>query len=143
MKAKKLIILCDESMGEGVSGPYKTVNDAQIIQPELAPGPVKVWYSKELMHPFDIEKGWSINSPEELKKTHILLGSIKGTDPDTIYDVLQGENWSPDGQARELIRNLDLEHTSMSIGDCIEYPDGKVLMVGGIGFQNPITGEAE
>jgi hypothetical protein len=33
---------------------------------------------------------------------------------------LQGEFWSPGGEARMLIERLGLEHTSMAVGDVIQ-----------------------
>lgn len=46
---------------------------------------------------------------------------------------MQGENWSPNGEAKELIRPLGLKHTSMSVGDIIS--DGEnYWMVAPVGF---------
>jgi len=33
---------------------------------------------------------------------------------------MQGEIWSPNGEARPLIESLGLSHTSMSVGDVFE-----------------------
>jgi hypothetical protein len=38
--------------------------------------------------------------------------------------MMQGEIWSPQGEAREYIRSLGLKHTSMSAGDMVEDPEG-------------------
>lgn len=52
-----------------------------------------------------------------------------------IYDWYQGENWSPNGEARPLIAGLQLEHTSMSVGDVIELcRDNRFWMVADYGF---------
>lgn len=39
------------------------------------------------------------------------------------YRQMQGENWSPQGQARSLLRRRAVFHTSMSIGDVVVLPD--------------------
>jgi hypothetical protein len=41
-------------------------------------------------------------------------------DLDDAYYMMQGEIWSPNGEARFLIKCLGLSHTSMSVGDFIE-----------------------
>lgn len=54
-----------------------------------------------------------------------------------IWILMQGDNWSPNGEARNLIRKLGLKHTSMSIGDLIEDTNtGIFYEVAGIGFNN-------
>lgn len=40
-------------------------------------------------------------------------------DLDDVYSKMQGERWSPNGEARPLIEALGLTHTSMSAGDVI------------------------
>jgi len=36
-----------------------------------------------------------------------------------VYCEMQAENWSPNGEARELIKSLGLSHTSMMLGDIV------------------------
>lgn len=36
-----------------------------------------------------------------------------------VFERMQCENWSPNGEAKEVIRALNLHHTSMSAGDVI------------------------
>ncbi len=36
-----------------------------------------------------------------------------------VFTQMQGERWSPNGEARDYIQSLDLDHTSMSTGDVI------------------------
>jgi hypothetical protein len=43
--------------------------------------------------------------------------------------MMQGEQWSPNGEARELIRSLGLSHASMSIGDVVEDEHGHFYAV--------------
>lgn len=75
-----------------------------------------------------------------LDKTHSLLGSgDENLDPDDFFCRLQGERWSPNGEANPLIRAQGLAHTSMSVGDLIIYPmnnsnQRKVMVVANAGF---------
>jgi len=60
---------------------------------------------------------------KNLKKTHVLLGSVKGTNKEKLFDPLQGEKWSPNGEAYDLIDQSGTMHTSMTVGDIIEIQD--------------------
>jgi hypothetical protein len=79
-----------------------------------------VWYAKEHVgqEQFDVT-AWNI------KETHRPLAVVEANNIDDVYNRMQGENWSPNGEARELILALGLTHTSMSVGDVVqefEYP---------------------
>lgn len=105
---------------------YTSLND---VYPK---GSTKIWYTKGYFNPFGREK--DNITPKSMKKTHILLGSIAETDLDKIFSMMQGERWSPNGEARNLILDLGLTHTSMSVGDIIQV--GKVIyLVDTIGFK--------
>lgn len=97
-------------------------------------GDVEVWYAKLQHHwdaPFEqipIELG-------DLSKTHILLGTTVLPENgglltplllELLWEQLQGENWSPKGEARVFIRHKGLHHTSMSVGDlfCLRNQEG-------------------
>jgi hypothetical protein len=56
----------------------------------------------------------------ELEKTHVFLCETEARDLDHVFYNMQGEIWSPNGEARELIQSKGLRHTSMSVGDVIE-----------------------
>ena len=119
--------------------PYKTLNDAAVVAPGLQQGPTKIWYYRP-EHARDLGLGveWCrqhgrLPDPRDLQRTHGLLGSIKATDPDQIYRMLQGEVWSPAGESRQLIKSLHLTHTSMSVGDVVEI-GSKVMMIDNDGF---------
>jgi hypothetical protein len=122
---------------------YKSINDAVIRYPNLKGlelGSTKIWYWKS-PHGKDLLMGadWLINrarlpSKQTLENTHSLLGEIKETNPDIIFKMFQGENWSSEGEATKLIQSKGVEHTSMSVGDIIELADGKLLMVNLEGF---------
>jgi len=112
---------------------YKSLNDASIQSSIFKKGQTKIWYVKD---------SWAIRLimfEKKLNKalvptTHILLGEIAGTDLEEIFQMLQGENWSPEGEARELIKNKELNHTSMLVGDVIQI--GEVFyLVDEVGFK--------
>lgn len=68
--------------------------------------------------------------------THVHLLNLQAKNLDDVYFKMQGEIWSPNGEARELIRSKDLRHTSMSIGDVIYDPtEDKMHQVDVIGFK--------
>lgn len=53
-----------------------------------------------------------------------------------VFFAMQADNWSPNGEARDLIASLDLGHTSMSIGDVIVDEAGVAHLVAFVGFKN-------
>ena len=53
-----------------------------------------------------------------------------------VFERMQGEIWSPNGEAREVIRALELCHTSMSAGDVIfDAAKEEYYQVGILGFK--------
>lgn len=77
-----------------------------------------VYYSR------DFEK--SVIGTQELSKkdildevTHVNLKCCVADNIDDVFVKMQGENWSPNGEAYDLIVSKDLEHTSMSVGDVV------------------------
>lgn len=68
--------------------------------------------------------------------THIELGEVKAEDANALFFYMQGENWSPNGEARELIRSKGLQHTSMSVGDAfLDHSTNEMFMVDRFGFK--------
>jgi hypothetical protein len=57
---------------------------------------------------------------EDLARTHVFLCEIEADSLEQAWWAMQGENWSPNGEARELIQARGLCHTSMSVGDVIQ-----------------------
>jgi hypothetical protein len=116
---------------------YKTLNDAAQIDPIFEAGNTKIWYANDDHH---IARGLRCgdrpaNLIANLKETHVLIGTIKGSaNLDDIFEMMQGENYSPEGQARNLIQQSGTYHTSMSVGDIIENENGIFYLVSGIGF---------
>lgn len=82
--------------------------------------------------------GEKLPNPDRLRDTHVhLIDYVPRPSPhplETIFCELQGEVWSPNGEARDMIRSKGLAHTSMSVGDVIVDPDGVVHVVKMMGF---------
>jgi hypothetical protein len=90
----------------------------------------KVWYAKE---PTFRSRNlyWM-----DLAKTHTPLIEIEASDLENVYCRMQAENWSPNGESREMIKSLGLHHTSMSVGDVVEdLEDGAYHQVMSCGFE--------
>ena len=120
---------------------YKDIHDAAVYYDhlaDLAPGSTKIWYAittRDLGMGYEwCKKQGCLPDPKNLKKTHALIGSVKGTDKERLFHLLQGEMWSPQGEARDIIKKSGSSHTSMSVGDVIEV-GGKAFMVDQSGFQ--------
>jgi hypothetical protein len=77
---------------------------------------------------------------DNLVETHVFLIEIEAESLEGVYRSMQAEVWSPGGQANDLVRAKGLHHTSMSIGDVIEAPDGKFHEVAWIGFNEIVRG---
>lgn len=108
---------------------YRTLNDAP--QDELKPGTTQIWYQKPIKERmFTTEE----IDPDNLRATHTLLGTVACTDPDKLFAIMQGDTWSPNGEARDLIEQLGLKHTSMSVGDVVVI-GYQVLVCAEVGFK--------
>lgn len=77
-----------------------------------------------------------------LSETHIHLIDVELDDLEEIFHYMQGENWSPHGEARELIEAKGLAHTSMSVGDII-VQGNKAFIVDNAGFKELPGGSSE
>lgn len=74
----------------------------------------------------------SIKSRIKLNQTHRPIAQFHIGDKlhdiemsvcEKVFNWMQGENWSPNGEARTLISKMGLHHTSMSCGDMIQIGD--------------------
>jgi hypothetical protein len=89
--------------------------------------------------------------PADLDKTHVFLinRTVEADTPDDAreeaYRVQQGEVWSADGEARPLIQQKGLHHTSMSVGDVLVDDSGDVYEVQSFGFGKlgPVKGVSD
>lgn len=130
-------------------GDYRTLADAAEVtgDPRYGGRGAKVWYYKrEYSRDITMGHDWlSKNMPElipssvqDLKETHVLLGEVGEGNPEDVYQMMQGIIWSPDGQANSLIRSKKLTHTSMNMGDVIQFGN-QLYMVDRAGFERVAT----
>jgi hypothetical protein len=112
---------------------YNSLND---VYPS---GGTEIWYWKEdfardaMMGAKFMAKQGVMPTPDSVPNNYVLIGKIRETNPDKIFHMMQGEIWSPEGQARNMIRASGTGHTSMSVGDII-HVGNKWLMVDRYGF---------
>lgn len=112
---------------------YSSLND---VYPA---GETEIWYWKEdfardaMMGSKFMTKQGVMPTPDTVPDNYVLIGKIRETNPDKIFHMMQGEIWSPEGQARDLISQSGTGHTSMSVGDII-HVGNKWLMVDRYGF---------
>lgn len=126
----------NESLEEGDRDPAGQYSDLSDV---YEPGPTEIWYWKQdagrdmMMGKNFLLKHGRMPDPSNLEATHVKIGSVKETNPEKIFHMMQGEIWSPEGQARNMIRSSDTGHTSMSVGDIVVV-GGKAMMVDRFGF---------
>jgi hypothetical protein len=70
----------------------------------------------------------------DLAATHVKVRSVEADNLEAVFAGMQGEVWSPNGEARGLIRSLGLQHTSMSVGDIATDETGAAHIVDRFGF---------
>jgi tRNA A-37 threonylcarbamoyl transferase component Bud32 len=120
---------------------YKSLSDATVQKgcEGLDVGRTEIWYMKREafrkwnMGPLFADAPLPTPTTTDLSKDHVLLGWIKEKQLGPIFEMLQGEMWSPGGEANSFIRSKGTAHTSMSVGDIIVV-GGKGWMVDGSGF---------
>ena len=123
---------------------------ASNIDPRFGAGHTVVWYMRPeffrdgIMGPDFLTGQNKLPKVNDLGKTHKPVGCVDvritdekvQEDLDVVFGLMQGESWSPNGEARALIQSLGLQHTSMSVGDIIQRStDGACYMVEGCGFR--------
>lgn len=102
-------------------------------------GSVGVWYARAAVHR-DLYAGLAAArkcghhiTRATLAQTHVHLGNIEAEDSDTAFAMMSGDYWSPKGEANEWLVSLDVDHTSMVVGDVLDFR-GKLLFVELEGF---------
>lgn len=123
---------------------YAKLTDCQFFKPGTD---IEVWYMRtEAFRDLccgSIGDGFKTFDPDNLGKTHILLGAVAEEDSvlgirdqilENLFRNLQGEIWSPEGEANELIESKGLAHTSMCVGDMVRFKDGKMYLVDNSGW---------
>jgi len=117
--SRKEKVVITNSVGQKIEGmvlKYSTLNDANLYSPCYSEGETEIWYMKQF-NPL------CTYSKANLEKTHVLLGKINESNLETIFCKMQGENWSPNGEAFGLILSKGLKHTSMTAGDVVKIKD--------------------
>ena len=87
----------------------------------------KVWYYKHFDYTVPMIQEW-------VKVKEVVAEGLED-----VFMMMQAEEWSPNGEARPLIRSLGLTHTSMSVGDFIEDNQGKFYRVNSCGFSQAMN----
>jgi hypothetical protein len=64
-----------------------------------------------------------------MSSEYVFVGTQFANNKNEVYSNMQGDNWSPRGEARKLIKAVGLSHTSMSVGDVIVDSHGAVFEV--------------
>ena len=80
-----------------------------------------------------------VPDPKALGVTHTYVKMLEAESLDDVFHKMQGEVWSPNGEARSLMEYLGLNHTSMCVGDVVVSEDGIAHMVDVFGFK-PLNG---
>jgi len=83
----------------------------------------KVWY----------KKFWDRSEAET--QEWAFVKEIEAKSLEDVFHRMQGENWSPNGEARNLLSSLGIQHTSMSVGDFIENRYGQFYRVEPYSFE--------
>lgn len=118
---------------------YQTLRDAADVTGDrrYGKGVAEIWYCRYrdfAMGPdVALRKGLALPTIETLESTHVYVGVVGSTNSKEIFHMMQGEIWSPNGEARSMIARLGLKHTSMSVGDIILIR-GMMFMVDMQGF---------
>ena len=113
---------------------YRTINDV------YDSGNTEIWYMKPSFYRDGgmgvdwLEKKGLMPDPWDLDKTHVFLGRIGEKNLKNIFKMMQGEFWSPNGEAKDVISRKGLHHTSMTTGDIV-IAGGKVYIVDRYGFK--------
>lgn len=92
-----------------------------------------IWYSVDVTP----KRHWG-DKPrakrEALEQTHAPVAFVDGGNLEDVYAIMQGEKWSPNGEARDIISTSNTWHTSMSVGDVIVNEAGDAWEVADFGF---------
>jgi hypothetical protein len=78
--------------------------------------------------------------PTNLTRSHVFLKLIEADNLEEVYFRMQGENWSPTGEARRLTAGKGLRHISMSVGDiAVEHHSRVAYIVDRMGFLGKVA----
>lgn len=122
--------------------PRPTCRQFKSFNPDAFPGGhTEIWYWKQefgreaLWGAKLLGKSGKMPTAATIRETHIKLGTVAECHAlEHIFHMLQAEEWSPNGEAWDLIEASGAGHTSMSVGDVIRLPEGAWHMVDTFGF---------
>ena len=91
----------------------------------------QIWYMRR-----SFIRGIVGNSPDpdHLSATHVHLKDIEADNREDALSRMRAENWSPNGEAPDLLQSKGLQHATMTIGDVLVDESDAVYLVTGIGF---------
>jgi hypothetical protein len=91
----------------------------------------QIWYMKP-----SFLRGVVGSSPDlnNLSATHVHLKDIEADNQEDALSRMRAENWSPNGEALDLLQSKGLQHTTMTIGDILVDESDAIYLVTGIGF---------
>ena len=55
--------------------------------------------------------------------THAFITQVEAPSPGQVVTAMQGENWSPNGEANAVVTAADVSHVSFSVGDVLVQRD--------------------
>jgi hypothetical protein len=84
----------------------------------------QVYYARQPTFRPSGEFGTACLTAASLPSSHVHLCEIDAASLGDAFWQMQGENWSPHGEARGLLEFLGLGHTSMSVGDVLQDEEG-------------------
>lgn len=90
----------------------------------------KVYYDKR--HLRDRDRRVALDGPDA---THVFVRDVEAPSLGPVFTQMQGESWSPNGEARLLIEHLGLSHTSMMIGDVAVDENGVIWQCDSSGWE--------
>lgn len=79
-----------------------------------------VFYHKRPTYHASGKHGFPLLTISNLIETHVRLRQVEAGDLSQVWHFMQGENWSPNGEAVDQLKALGLNHTSMSVGDVMK-----------------------
>ena len=91
----------------------------------------KVYYRK--LPTFTLDRALTVDDLQG--DDFAMVRELTATSLDNVFVEMQGEVWSPNGEARELILNLELHHTSMSVGDIALDENGRAWQCDIVGWK--------
>ena len=84
----------------------------------------QVYYARRPTYFASGRLGTPLLTIPRLRHSHVRVTTIEADSRAEAWLKMQGENWSPHGEARPLIEYLGLTHTSMSVGDVLRDEQG-------------------